>query len=201
MLGKTLDKNASVETFVENIVQQHHHLAHFVGESEVNQVEIVVAIQNVQVLDYLFISDVALTETGSLVKDRECIAHTAIGFFCDDSQSLFLIFDSFFFCYHSQMLDCVRNGHSLEIVNLTSTENGRQNLVLLRGRQDKDDMRWWLLQCLEECIEGSRTQHVYLIDDKHFVLANLWRDAGLLHESLDLLYTIIAGGIKLKDVE
>lgn len=53
MLGKTLDKNASVETFVENIVQQHHHLAHFVGESEVNQVEIVVAIQNVQVLDYL----------------------------------------------------------------------------------------------------------------------------------------------------
>lgn len=42
---------------------------------------------------------------------------------------------------------------------------------------------------------------MYLIDDKHFVLANLWRDAGLLHESLDLLYTIIAGGIKLKDVE
>ena len=99
------------------------------------------------------------------------------------------------------MLDRVRNGHSLEIVNLTSTENGRQNLVLFRGRQDKDDMRWWLLQCLEECIEGCGTQHVHLINDKHFVFANLWRDAGLFHESLDLLYTIIAGGIQLKDVE
>ena len=44
------------------------------------------------------------------------------------------------------------------------------------------------------------TEHVDLIDDEHLVLAYLRRDAGLLHQGLDLIDTIVAGGIQLEDV-
>ena len=33
MLGKTLDEDATVETFVDDVVEEYHHLAHLVGES------------------------------------------------------------------------------------------------------------------------------------------------------------------------
>ncbi len=39
-----------------------------------------------------------------------------------------------------------------------------------------------------------------LVDDEHLVLAYLRRDAGLLHQGLDLVDTIVAGGIQLEDV-
>ena len=72
--------------------------------------------------------------------------------------------------------------------------------VFLGGGEDEDDVLWRLLQCLKEGIEGSRAEHVYLVDDKHLVLSDLWRYARLLHQLLDVVHTIVAGGVELKDV-
>ena len=99
------------------------------------------------------------------------------------------------------MLNGVADSHALKVVNLTAAQNGGQNLVFLRGGENEDDMCGWLLQCLQESIEGRRRQHVYLVDDKHLVLAYLRRDARLFHQRLDVLHGIVGGGIKLENIE
>ncbi len=57
-----------------------------------------------------------------------------------------------------------------------------------------------LLQRLKKGVEGGSREHVYLVDDKHLILAHLRRYAGLLHQNLNLVNTIVAGGIQLEDV-
>jgi hypothetical protein len=71
--------------------------------------------------------------------------------------------------------------HSLEVVNLASAQDGRQNLMLLGSGEDEDDMLRWLFQRLEKGVEGGCREHVDLIDDKHLILAYLRRNAGLFH--------------------
>ena len=98
------------------------------------------------------------------------------------------------------MVDGIGYRHSLEVVNLTSAQDGRQNLMLLGSGEDEDDMLRWLFQRLEKGVEGSCREHVDLVDDKHLILAHLRRDAGLLHQNLNLVNTVVAGSIQLEDV-
>lgn len=93
------------------------------------------------------------------------------------------------------------HGHSLEVVDLAAREDGGQDLVLLGRGEDEDDMGGRFLQRLEEGIEGLLREHVDLVDDKDLVAAHLRGDAGLLHELLDLIDTIVGRGIELEDVE
>ena len=99
------------------------------------------------------------------------------------------------------MVDSVSDGHTLEIINLTATQDGWQNLMFLRCGEDEDDMCGWFLQRLQEGVESCCRQHVNLINDKHLVLANLRRDARLLHQRLDVLHAIVGCSIELKDVK
>ena len=98
------------------------------------------------------------------------------------------------------MVDGTLDGHPLKVINLTSGQDGGQNLMLLSRGQDEDDMCGRLLQSLEERVEGCLRQHVYLVDDEHLVFSHLRGDARLLHECLYLLHSIVAGSIKLKYV-
>ena len=100
-----------------------------------------------------------------------------------------------------QMIHCVANRHTLEVVDLATTQNRRQDLMLLCGSQNENDVCGGLLQCLQECVEGCCGEHMYLVDDKHFVSAKLRRDACLLHQGLDMLHRVVRGGIKLEDVQ
>ena len=72
--------------------------------------------------------------------------------------------------------------------------------MLLGGGEDKDDMSRRLLKSLEESIESGSREHVYLVDDKHLVFTHLWWHSRLLHQSLDMLHAIVAGGVKFKDI-
>ena len=99
------------------------------------------------------------------------------------------------------MIDGVADGHPFEIVDLTTAEDGGQDLVLLRRGEDEDDVCGRLLQRLEEGIEGGRREHMYLVDDEHLILAQLRRDARLLHQRLDMLHGVVRGGVELEDVE
>ena len=62
--------------------------------------------------------------------------------------------------------------------------------MLLGCGEDEDHVRWRFLQSLEKGIEGGGTEHVDLVDDEHLVFAYLRRDAGLLHQGLDLLVRV-----------
>ena len=201
MLCQALNHVSTIKAFVQYSVKDQHDFTHLILQGEVYDAEIIVTVQNVEVFYHLLIGNVSLTETGSLVEDGEGVSHTSISLFCNDGKCLLLVFDIFLFCHHFQMIDGVRHSHTLEVINLASAEDGRQNLVLFGGGKDKDYMRRWFFQRLEKGVESSGTQHVNLVDDKHFIFSYLWRNAGLLHQGLDLVDTVVAGSIKLKDVE
>ena len=58
-----------------------------------------------------------------------------------------------------------------------------------------------LFQRLQEGVEGSRGEHVYLVNDEHLVFAYLWWDACLFHQCLDVLHGVVGSSIQLKDVK
>ena len=197
---QSVDEVAPVKSLFNDAVEQHHYIAHLVLKRQVNHTEIVVGIQLVEVFNHLGVCDVALAEARSLVEYRQSVAHTAVGFLGNNSQSLFLVSDAFLLRYVLQVRYGILHCHSFEVVYLAARQDGRQNLVLLGGGENKDDVCRRFLKRLEESVEGGRRQHVHLVDDENLVLAHLRRNACLLHERLDMLHRVVAGGIKLEDV-
>ena len=171
MFGQTLDEESAVEAFVDDIVEQHHDVADLVFQTQVDNLEVILGVEHVQVLNHLFVCDVALAERGCLVEDGEGIAHTAIGLLGNNVEGLFLVGDTFLLCHMHQMVDGVADGHALEIVDLATAEDGGKNLVLLGGGENEDHMCWRLLECFQECIEGCGGEHVNLVDDEYLVTA------------------------------
>ena len=201
VFGQSLDEQSGVETLVDNLVEQHHDVGHLIINREVNHLEVVLGVEHVQVLDNLLVGDVALAERCGLVEDAECVAHAAVGLLGNDSQRLFLVLDALLLGHRLQVVDGVADGHAFEVVDLTTAQNGGQNLVLLRRGQDEDDVCGRFLERLQKGVEGCRGQHVHLVDDEHLVLAYLRRYARLLHQRLDVLHGVVRGSIELEDVE
>ena len=73
--------------------------------------------------------------------------------------------------------------------------------MFFRRCQDEDNIRRRLLQCLQESIEGSCGEHVYLVDDEHLVAAHLRWYARLVHERLDAFHGVVGSGVQLEDVQ
>ena len=67
--------------------------------------------------------------------------------------------------------------------------------------QNEDNVLRRFLQRLEEGVECSRRQHVYLVDDKHLVLTHLRRNTSLLHQRLDVFDGVVAGSVQIEDVK
>ena len=201
MLGQTLNQQASIEALIDNRVEQHHNVAHLIIYREVDNLEVVLAIEHIQILYHLIVSDVALTERCSLVEYRERIAHTAISLLSNHCQSLLLVGDTLLLGHMLQVVDGVADGHTLKVVYLATAQNGGQNLMFLGSGQNEYHVCGWLLECLQECVERCCRQHVNLVDDKHLVLAKLGRYAGLLHQRLDVLNRVVGCSIELEDVE
>ena len=80
------------------------------------------------------------------------------------------------------MLDDIANGDTGEIIGLATGKDGRQNLMLFGGCQDKDSMLWRFFQCFQESIECRLAQHVYFINDEDFVLTDNRRNAHLFRQ-------------------
>ena len=72
--------------------------------------------------------------------------------------------------------------------------------MLLGCRKNEDDVCRRLFQGLEKSIEGSRREHVYLIDDEDLVASYLWRNSRLFHQRLDVLDRVVAGSVQFEDV-
>ena len=201
MLGESLNQQTTVESLIDDVVQEHHDVAHLIINREVDDLEVVLGIEHVQVFNHFLVGDVALAERGCLIEDGEGITHTAISLFCNHSQRLFLEGDTFLLSHVLQMIHRVADGHTFEVIDLTTAQDGRQDLMLLSGGQDEDYVCRGLLQGLQEGVEGCCREHMHLVDDKHFVSAQLRRDAGLFHQGLDVLYRVVRGSIKFEDVQ
>ena len=110
----------SVEAFLKDTIKEQHLLCNLAFKSQVNSIEVVLFIKHIEVFEHLFIGDVSLTETCCLVEDREGIAHTAISFLRNEVQGLFLVCYSLIISHMLEVGNDVRNGHTLEVIYLTT---------------------------------------------------------------------------------
>ena len=155
MFSQTLNQQSAVKAFVTHTVQQHHNVAHFIIYGQVDNLKVVFAVKHVQVLNHLLVGDVTLTERCCLIEDREGIAHTAISLLGDYCQCLLLVGDTFLLGHMLQVVDSVAYGHTLKVVYLATAQDGRQYLMLFGGGQNEYHVCRWLLQRLQECVEGG----------------------------------------------
>ena len=181
MFCKALNKKSAIKPLIDNRVEQYHNIAHLIIYREVDNLKIILAVEHVQILDNLIISDVTLAERCSLIEYRECIAHSSISLFGNHGQCLLFESDAFLLSHMLKVVDGVANSHTLKVVYLATAQDGGQNFMLLGCGQNENYMCWWFLKCFKECIECSSRQHVNLVDYKNLVLAKLRRDAGLFH--------------------
>lgn len=73
--------------------------------------------------------------------------------------------------------------------------------MLLGGSEYKHHIRRRLLKRFQKRVEGSRGEHVDLIDDKHPVLCvDRWY-LHLVDKLADIIDTVVGGGVKLYDVQ
>ena len=197
---QSVDEMTAIEAAPNDLIEQDHDVGNLIFQCKVDDAEVVVGIEHIQVFDDLLIGDGALTERYCLVEDAQCVAHAAIGLLGNHRQCLLFILDAFLLGHVLQMGDGVLHRHAFEVVDLTTRDDGWQNLVFLRGGKDEDDVCRRLLECLQKCVEGLRGEHVHLVDDEHLVASYLRRNARLLHERLDVLHRVVRGGVEFEDV-
>ena len=140
MLGKTRNEMTGIETVVQHIVEKKQSLGHIVRECRFNQLEIVICIEHIQHSDGLLVSDVIAAKRHQLVKNRQRVAHTSVGFLRHHIECLFTRRNTLVGRYFLQVRDGIRYRDSIEVIHLATAENGRQHLVLLRRRKDENSI-------------------------------------------------------------
>lgn len=73
--------------------------------------------------------------------------------------------------------------------------------MLLGRGQDEDRIRRGFFQGFQEGVKSRRAEHVYFIDDIHFIFACLGGESYLFHQGPDIVNGIIAGGIELMNIQ
>ena len=97
--GQSLDKQAGIESFVDDAIEQYHDVGHLIVNRKVDYLEIVFCIKHVKVFNNFLVGDVSLTERGRLVENGQSVAHTAVGFLGNDGQCLLFILYSLAFSH------------------------------------------------------------------------------------------------------
>ena len=107
-------------------------------------------VQDIEVADYVLVFHVIAAEGHGLVENRERIPHRPVRLPGDYMQGLIVDVNVLLRRYRPEIHHDIRNADAVEIVSLAAGEDGRKNLVLLRGSKNEDGMGRRLLQCLEE---------------------------------------------------
>ena len=86
MVAHAVDKVLRLKALADDVVQDEQDVARVAVQDVVDNLEIVVIIQNIQVVDDIFIGDVFAREADHLVEDGERVAQGTVGLLRDDVQ-------------------------------------------------------------------------------------------------------------------
>ena len=197
---QTTDEMPRLETFAQHPVEREHHLRNIHGQDAVGYIEIVIIVQHIEVLNRLGVGDVAVRERSHLIEDRKRIAHTAVGFSRDDIERLLFIFYPLALRHVLEVRHRFGHFHAVEVIDLTTRQDGGQNLVFLGRSQDKDGMRGRLLERFEKRVEGRLREHVHLVDDEHLIAPHLRRDLHLLDEFANIVDRVVRRRVQFMNV-
>ena len=189
--GQTIQEQVFVEPFLQDFVKEQHHPRPVFGQYVVDGAEEVVVVENVEVLDDGFIGNGFAGEAYDAVKNGQGVAQGTVSFLGDDVQGVALSGNTFLPANILQVLDNVLRLNALEVEDLAAGQNGRDDLVLLRSRQDENGVGWGFLQRLQKGIEGGLTEHVDLINDKDLILTLLRLKPNLLRQCPDVVNGVV----------
>ena len=128
----------SVEAMRKDIVEEQQRSRDVMAERCVHKLKIVVGVEYIEYRYRLLIGDGCTAESYELVEDLEGVTHAAVCLLRDDVQRILGDGDAFVRGYRLQISDGVGDGDAIEVIDLASAEDGRQNLMLLRGSKDED---------------------------------------------------------------
>ena len=95
MRSQSVYKISGIKTLGNDVVNQHHYVAHLVFYGKVDDVKVIVTVKHVEVGNYTIVGKVALCKAGSLVEYGERITHTAIRFLGNHGQGFLFVGNTF----------------------------------------------------------------------------------------------------------
>ena len=99
------------------------------------------------------------------------------------------------------MMGDIFHTDAAEIENLATRQNSGQYFVLFGGSQDKFDIWRRLFQRFQECVKSRGRKHMNLINNIHFVLPALRRDAHLINQGTNIVNRVIGSCIELINIK
>ncbi len=88
----------------------------------------------------------------------------------------------------------------LEGVALAAGEDGRRNLIQLRGGQNKEQMCRRFLQNLQQRVERRAGEHMHLVDDVNAAVRGGGREHCLVPQLAHVVHAVVAGRVQLHHV-
>ena len=153
--------------------------------------ETVLIIKHIQVAEHILILHIGTAERNRLVEDRKGITHRSVSLVSDHMKRLIVNGHTLAGSHHTEVLHDIVDSDPVEIISLTTRQDGRKDLMFLSRSQDEDRMCRRFLESLEEGVESGLREHMDLIDDVYAVLSYLRRYAHLVHECLDVLDSVV----------
>ena len=120
MVAHAAYKMLWLKAFADDVVQNQKDVAGFAAQDVIDDLEIIVVIQNIQIVNDIFVGDVFAAETHHLVEDGERVAEGTVGFLRDDVQGFWLGCNAFALGDKSQMLGNIIHRNTLEIKDLAA---------------------------------------------------------------------------------
>ena len=143
-----------------------------------------------------------VAEAHDLIQQADGIPHAALGTLGNHRQGRLLDVTALFLGNGRQMGLDLGGSNPSEVEALAPTDHGRRNPVRLGRGQHEIHVGRRFLQCLEQCVERARAQHVNFVDDEDFDLGLLGRcGLHLVPQFAHILDTVVAGGIDFVEVE
>ena len=155
MFPKADDEVLSVETIIDDLVDDKQGAGSISLENMLNDPEIVIIVQHIQVLDHVLISQFIACKAYQLVKDRQCIPQGTISFLRDNMQCIITGINLFTISYIFKVFCNIIHSDTLEIKDLTTRQYGRDDLVLFGGGQDEFCIGRRFFKGLQKCIESG----------------------------------------------
>ena len=199
MRAQRRDEMLRIETLAEDLVEGEQRRSVIPRQQRIHQAETVLVVEHPERTDHVLVSDVRSAERDRLVEQGQRIAHRPVRLVGDHVERAVVHGDPLLGGDPLQIAHDIRHADAVEIVGLATAQDGREDLVLLRGREDEDGVCRGLFQGLEEGVECRLREHVHLIDDIHRIASHLRRNLHLVHQALDVVHAVVGRRIQFVD--
>ena len=201
MLRQTRHKCLRRETGRQYAVEEQQRTGVVARHQRLDRGEIGVVVEYVERTSHLAIRERLTAERNRLIEHRKCVAHTSIGLLSDQVERLIVVGNALLLSDIFQIADTILDTNTVEVEDLATRQNRRNDLMFLGGCQDEDGVCGRLFERFQERIESGSRQHMHLVDDIDAVTTHLRRDTNLIHKRANVIDRVVRRSVQLVDIE